>query len=51
MARNFEKVAKGEVYASRGDKELVAEKGFYPVLMSTNGYEDILGHKASRLDE
>ena len=51
LARNFEKVAKGEVYASRGDEELVAEKDFYPVLMSTNGYEDILGHKATRLDE
>lgn len=46
---NFQKVDKGEVYAKREDEELVAEEDFYPVLMSTNGYEGMLGHKASKV--
>lgn len=49
LKENFQKVEKGEVYASRGDEELVAEEDFYPVLMSTNGYNGVLGHKASQV--
>ncbi len=51
IAENFEKVRKGEVFARRNGQELVAEEDFYPVLMSTEGYEDILGYKARKLDE
>ena len=50
QAENFQKVGKGEVYAKRGDEELVAEEDFYPVLMSTNGYEGKLGYKAHKAD-
>lgn len=50
-ARNFEKVGKGEIYAQNGSKELKAEECFYPVLMSTNGYEDKLGFKAKKLSK
>lgn len=46
LAENFARVRKGEVYARNGEKELVAEEDFYPVLMSTNGYEGKLGFKA-----
>lgn len=49
-AVNFQKVEKGEVYARNGNEELRAEEAFYPVLMSTDGYKTILGHKARKLD-
>lgn len=51
VAENFQKVEEGEVYARKGDKTLNAERDFYPVLMSTNGYENILGHKAEKVDK
>lgn len=47
-AENFKKVEKGEVYAVKDGEELVAEKDFYPVLMSTNGYDGQLGFRAQR---
>ncbi|MFB6292461.1 MAG: succinylglutamate desuccinylase/aspartoacylase family protein [Candidatus Nanohaloarchaea archaeon] len=47
---NFEPVRKGEVYARRGEEELRAEEDFYPVLMSTSGYEDKLGFKAKKVE-
>jgi len=47
-AENFKKVEEGEVYATRGDDSLRAEKPFYPVLMSTNGYNGTLGYRARR---
>lgn len=49
-AVNFQKVEEGEVYARNGNDELKARETFYPVLMSTDGYETILGHKARKLD-
>lgn len=48
-AENFELVDEGDVYATRDGEELQAEEPFYPVLMSTEGYEDILGFKAKKL--
>lgn len=50
LKENFQKVEKGEVYARRDNEELIAEEDFYPVLMSTNGYDGILGHKASKVE-
>lgn len=49
-AVNFQKVEEGEIYARNGNKELTADESFYPVLMSTDGYKTILGHKARKLD-
>ncbi|MFB6144746.1 MAG: succinylglutamate desuccinylase/aspartoacylase family protein [Candidatus Nanohaloarchaea archaeon] len=49
LAENFERVEEGEVYARKGDRELVAEEDFYPVLMSTNGYDGQLGYKAEKV--
>jgi succinylglutamate desuccinylase len=51
LAENFKLVEPGEVYAVKGGRELKAEEPFYPVLMSTNGYSDILGHKAKMVEE
>ncbi len=51
LADNFEKVEVGEVYAKTKDEELKASESFYPVLMSTNGYNGILGYKADKVEE
>jgi succinylglutamate desuccinylase len=48
-ASNYRKVEKGEVYAKRGEDKLKAQEDFYPVLMSTNGYEGKLGYKAEKV--
>lgn len=49
QAENFQKVEKGEDYAEKDGKTLVAEEDFYPVLMSTNGYDGHLGYKAKKI--
>lgn len=46
---NFQKVEEGEKYAERNGEDVVAERDFYPVLMSTHGYTDMLGFKAERI--
>ncbi|MFB6174622.1 MAG: succinylglutamate desuccinylase/aspartoacylase family protein [Candidatus Nanohalobium sp.] len=48
LAQNFEKVEKGEKYAENEDEELNAEEAFYPVLMSTDGYDEILGFRGRK---
>lgn len=48
LAENFEKVYEGEKFAQNEEKELRAEKAFYPILMSTDGYNEILGFKGRR---
>jgi succinylglutamate desuccinylase len=48
-ASNFEKVEEGEIYAEGENETLRAENDFYPVLMSTDGYDDILGYKADKM--
>jgi predicted deacylase len=46
---NFEHVPAGEPFAAADDREIVAEEGFYPVLMSPYGYEDVFGFAAEHL--
>jgi hypothetical protein len=48
-ASNFEHVPAGEPFAAADGQEVVAEEGFYPVLMSPHGYEDVFGYAAERL--
>lgn len=43
---NFERVDAGAPYASIDDKQMFAEESFYPVLMSSHGYERQLGYAA-----
>jgi len=50
LAENFEKVEEGEKYAENQEEALVADEAFYPVLMSSDGYEDILGFRGRRLE-
>ncbi|WP_255195647.1 succinylglutamate desuccinylase/aspartoacylase domain-containing protein [Halorarius litoreus] len=54
FAANFERVAEGSTYARANDESFVADRPFYPVLLSAYGYEDVFGYGASlvgRLDE
>ena len=48
-ASNFEHVPAGEAFAAADGEDVVAEEGFYPVLMSPHGYEDVFGYAAERL--
>ena len=48
-AENFEKVKEGQEFAKNDETALKAEKAFYPILMSTDGYDDILGFKGRKI--
>jgi predicted deacylase len=48
LGTNFERVEAGESYARRGGERRNAAEPFTPVLMSTDGYEEILGYRARR---
>jgi predicted deacylase len=48
-ASNFERVIEGEPYAAADESEIVAEGPFYPVLLSSYGYEDLFGYAAERV--
>jgi|AntDeeMinimDraft_4_1070355.scaffolds.fasta_scaffold00254_24 predicted deacylase len=50
VAENFHKVVKGDIFGKRESEEVKAQEDFYPVLMSTDGYESMLGFKARKLD-
>ncbi|MFC7177644.1 succinylglutamate desuccinylase/aspartoacylase domain-containing protein [Halosegnis marinus] len=53
-AENFERVAEGDRYARADDEEFVAERPFYPILLSAYGYENVFGYAGSlvgRLDD
>lgn len=51
LAENFERVEEGEKFAEKDEEELGAEEPFYPILMSTDGYDGILGFKGKKLPE
>ena len=49
---NFERVAPGTAYATTGTgEELTAEAEFWPVLLSANGHNALLGYAADRTGE
>ncbi|MFB6128333.1 MAG: succinylglutamate desuccinylase/aspartoacylase family protein [Halorhabdus sp.] len=47
FAENFTHVDAGETYAAADGDGLTAESGFYPVLFSAYGYENIFGYTGS----
>ncbi|WP_267640636.1 succinylglutamate desuccinylase/aspartoacylase domain-containing protein [Haloarchaeobius amylolyticus] len=49
LGENFAAVPPGQPFARRGDEELTRPDCFYPVLMSTDGYDDIVGFAARRV--
>ena len=48
VAENFRRVEIGAVFAEKDGTVRRAENDFYPVLMSTHGYADLIGFKARR---
>lgn len=50
VGENFERVPAGTVFARKGDETKVAEDDFYPILMSTDGYENQIGFKARKIE-
>jgi len=51
LVDNFEFVPEGTVFARVDDEKLVAERDFYPILMSETGYADIFGYEGEKLGE
>ena len=49
FARNFTRVQAGEEFAVADGSEAVAERDFYPVLLSAYGYEDVFGYAATKV--
>jgi succinylglutamate desuccinylase len=44
--KNFKLIKKGDVFAMRNRKKLIAEDDFYPVLFGESAYDNIFGFKA-----
>ena len=49
-AANFEPVAAGTPFASADGIDVIADEEFYPVLLSPEGYEQVFGYAADRID-
>lgn len=49
-AQNFQLVQEGEVFAEKEDDTKIASEDFYPILMSTDGYDDMIGFKARKTE-
>lgn len=48
VGKNFERVEEGDVFARKDGTVRRAEEPFYPVLMSTHGYDNRIGFRARR---
>lgn len=48
-AENLSRVEPGDPVASADGERSVAEEPFYPVLLSSNGYEEVFGYAADRV--
>ncbi|WP_458209666.1 succinylglutamate desuccinylase [Haladaptatus sp. NG-SE-30] len=49
VGENFVRVDEETVFARKDGEELRADRPFYPVLMSTEGYGDMIGFRAERV--
>jgi succinylglutamate desuccinylase len=49
LVENFERVAAGTTFAMAGERELIADEPFYPVLLSSYGYQEEFGYAAERI--
>ncbi|OLZ40925.1 succinylglutamate desuccinylase [Natrinema saccharevitans] len=50
FVENFTEVEAGDSFAAADGDEQVADESFYPVLMSPNGYRNVFGYAAEKLD-
>ena len=51
FVENFERVDPGDPYAAADGTAHVAQEPFYPVLMSSYGYQDVFGYAARKVDD
>ncbi|MFT4868932.1 MAG: putative deacylase [Colwellia polaris] len=51
VAENFAPVEKGEIYAKKSGEERKAEEKFWPILMSTNGYNEMIGFRGQKVEK
>ena len=49
LVENFVEVLEGETYARSDDEPVVAERDFYPILMSEDGYVEVLGYRGRKV--
>jgi len=49
LVDNFEEVREGETYARLNGEPVVAECDFYPILMSEDGYVEVLGYRGTKV--
>lgn len=50
LGENFSQIDEGEVFAIKGDDKKTAEEDFFPVFMSKDGYKNIVGYKAEKIE-
>lgn len=55
LVENFAEVREDETYARSDGEDIIADRSFYPILMSEDGYAEVLGYRgrkvASNLDD
>lgn len=49
LVENFERVEAGQAFARVDGRAITADESFYPVLLSVDGYEEILGFSGRKL--
>ncbi|ELY95842.1 succinylglutamate desuccinylase/aspartoacylase domain-containing protein [Natrialba taiwanensis] len=50
FVENFTEVPAGDPFVAADGVEQIAEEAFYPVLMSSNGYRNVFGYSAEKID-
>ncbi|RZV08351.1 succinylglutamate desuccinylase [Natrinema hispanicum] len=50
FVENFTEVEAGAPFAAADGEKQIADESFYPVLMSPNGYQNVFGYTAEKLD-
>ncbi|MFB1065304.1 succinylglutamate desuccinylase/aspartoacylase family protein [Natrinema sp. H-ect4] len=50
FVENFTEVEAGAPFAAADGEKQVADESFYPVLMSSNGYRNVFGYSAEKVD-
>ncbi|MFW5965720.1 MAG: succinylglutamate desuccinylase [Halodesulfurarchaeum sp.] len=48
-AKNFTRVEEGDVFASADGEGILADRTFWPILLSAGGYQDIFGYRGEKL--
>jgi predicted deacylase len=49
LVENFAEVREDETYARSGGEPVIADRSFYPILMSEDGYAEVLGYRGRKV--